>query len=333
MATTSYTYSGPSSATVLGPLTTTWTPPAACNVAIVECRSSCAKGFQGQQCVSGLPGAGCSDATTCWPTVTVKSVSFPLGGFGFYSPGTICPSGYSSACSATSGGTSQWSQQFTMRANETAVGCCPSGFGCAWVKGYQSCYSYASSGASVALGTCDRGTTQQFSYMTLPNGGTTVVQESTTNVVNGMETFTVQAPLVEIRWRHRDLPATATSSEAPSNTASIAPTSTPDSSSGLSTGATVAIAVVIPVVVIAAFAAAFFVRRNRKKKKSPVQTQNLLELDNDRSDDKNISYSDQMPAGHAIQEMGADNRRHEIGAEERRYELADNIPVAREAKP
>ncbi|KAK4494965.1 hypothetical protein PRZ48_014321 [Zasmidium cellare] len=195
-------------------------------------------------------------------------------------------------------------------------------------------HGYASSGASVAIGTCQSGSTQQFSYLTLPNGGTTVVQESTTNVVNGMQTFTMQAPLVEIRWRPTDRPATATSSETPSNTASASPTSTSDSSSGLSTGATVAIAVVIPVVVIAALVAAFFLWRNRKRNKSSAQSRTLLELDGNHSDDKNVPYTDHKTTNNAaggMQEMGTDDRRHELETEERRYELADNTPAAREA--
>lgn len=210
-----------------------------------------------------------------------------------------------------------------MSDHETAVGCCPSGFGCAWDGGVQSCYSVASSGATVALGTCESGSTQQFSYATFPNGGTTVVQASTTNVVNGMDSFTVQAPLVEIRWKSSDLPASATSETTPSSTASSISNS--DSSSGLSTGAIAAIAVVIPVVAIAALVGAFLLWRRRKK--SPGKGQNLLELDGSEVD-KSSPYTDKKPAGDRppLQEMESNDARHEMGTEAATHELEGDRP-------
>lgn len=70
------------------------------------------------------------DAITCWPP-TSKGAPTPIvspggwEGYGFYSPGLVCPAGYTSACTATEGGHSDWDVQFSMTQGETAVGCCP----------------------------------------------------------------------------------------------------------------------------------------------------------------------------------------------------------------
>jgi hypothetical protein len=121
--------------TNLGPLTTTFTPPAACTVAVGTGRGG----------LAGLLGGGsddhvaylaqaCSrgkafDATSCWPATSkgAEEREPPLHGWGFYSPGLHCPIGYATACSATggSGGNPGWPVQFNLRDGETAVGCCP----------------------------------------------------------------------------------------------------------------------------------------------------------------------------------------------------------------
>jgi hypothetical protein len=107
----------------LGPLTTTFAPPAACSTAVAAC-ATCASALLGQSCnAAGVP----VDAASCWPSITaaVASPSAPFHGLGFYSPGVACPNGYASACSATAGASSGWPVQFNLAASETAVGCCP----------------------------------------------------------------------------------------------------------------------------------------------------------------------------------------------------------------
>lgn len=119
----------------LGPLTTTFTPPPACTVAVGAATGGIGGwlGLGGQEDVAYL-GQACSwgkayDDTGCWPETTagVEETKAPLYGWGFYSPGLHCPVGYATACSATggSGGGSEWPVQFKLRAGETAVGCCP----------------------------------------------------------------------------------------------------------------------------------------------------------------------------------------------------------------
>ncbi len=122
--------------TNLGPLTTTFTPPPACTVAIGAVDGGLLGlgllgasvenvAFLGQSCSAG----NAADATSCWPPTSkgVKAPAGSLAGWGFYSPGLNCPAGYASACSATggSGGGSNWPVQFKLLDGETAVGCCP----------------------------------------------------------------------------------------------------------------------------------------------------------------------------------------------------------------
>jgi hypothetical protein len=115
-----------SARTILGPLTTTFTPAPSCTIPVIAC-STCNYGWGAQTCFSG----GVEDFTGCWPatgtSANLPSPTQPLWGWGFYSPGLVCPQGYASACSATATNiaTGTWTPQWSMSAGETAVGCCP----------------------------------------------------------------------------------------------------------------------------------------------------------------------------------------------------------------
>lgn len=115
---------------ILGPLTTTWTAPLSCSVAVQDCQT-CSQAWAGQTCFASLavPSStkyGVQDNADCWPPRTFSSTPTPpLVGWGFYSPGLDCPYGMTSACSATGGGSSGWQVQFSLLGKETAVGCCP----------------------------------------------------------------------------------------------------------------------------------------------------------------------------------------------------------------
>lgn len=111
----------------LGPLTTPFTYPSSCTLAVLEC-STCSTGWQAQTCSDNTyNNQGVQDNPDCWPPRIngnlLTDVAF-LGG-GFYSPGISCPVGYSTACSATGGGSTGYSFQYPLLASETAVGCCP----------------------------------------------------------------------------------------------------------------------------------------------------------------------------------------------------------------
>jgi hypothetical protein len=114
--------------TLLGPLTTTIALPDHCDINVLDC-TTCSFGFRGQQC--GTAGENIAkrpmDDASCWPPAlkAAETPQQPFLGWGFYSPGLACPTGYTAACSARFGGRSEWDVQFTLVPGETAVGCCP----------------------------------------------------------------------------------------------------------------------------------------------------------------------------------------------------------------
>ena len=135
---TTTTTSPPTSRQVLGPLTATFVPPEECTIFGVQIT------LDGNHShISGFSLAqGCSestevDTTTCWPSIatSLSILDSTFAGLGFYSPGLICPSGWTSACTAAQlsngspsplkSGTS-FNFMFALEPEETAVGCCPS---------------------------------------------------------------------------------------------------------------------------------------------------------------------------------------------------------------
>lgn len=110
--------------TPLGPLTTTWTAPESCSWFYPAC-VDCDNAYAGQRCeASG--GNAMVDDIRCWPPATVIAAPTPpLRGWGYYSPGIVCPDMHTAACTAVSGGKSDWEVEFRLKAGETAVGCCP----------------------------------------------------------------------------------------------------------------------------------------------------------------------------------------------------------------
>jgi hypothetical protein len=117
--------------TILGALTTTFIPPPACTAAIGVLdggilglgKTALNIAHLGQTCSRGEG----KEATTCWPPTSSGAPSKSAPGWGIYSPGVECPSGYVTACSAVGGrdGKADWNMQFRLGAEETAVGCCP----------------------------------------------------------------------------------------------------------------------------------------------------------------------------------------------------------------
>ena len=106
----------------LGPLTTTFTPAPTCTIPVIAC-STCSYGWAAQTCFSG----GVEDYTSCWPGTSsgVPAPTPPLQGWGFYSPGLLCPQGFASACGAVQTAAGTWTPQWPLQTGETAVGCCP----------------------------------------------------------------------------------------------------------------------------------------------------------------------------------------------------------------
>lgn len=111
--------------TVIGPLTTTWTMPSDCSIFYPDCQT-CDVAFQAQTCAD-TNGGNARDFEGCWPPATSRAAipQWPFVGWGFYSPGLVCPAGFAPACTAVWGKRPDWSIEFSLEVGETAIGCCP----------------------------------------------------------------------------------------------------------------------------------------------------------------------------------------------------------------
>ena len=263
----------------LGPLTTTWTPPSSCSVLGIGTDNP-TLAWQAQQCyttsaVSGttvsftdnsgnpttltVPATtksniyydGVADDFTCRPPTSygVPAPSIPLNGWGFYSPGVVCPSGYTSTCTATvgpdgspapvaSGNSFQF--QFALQPGETAVGCCPKGYFCTGT--YQTCLSFATNEV-LTVTKCVDGTSTVTSTLSVPNPAASTVQ--------------LYAPLVQLVWQSSDIKPTVTVTQHAENA----------NSHGLDTGdqAAIGVGVVAAVGFVAiAILACLLLRRRRR---------------------------------------------------------------------
>ncbi|KAJ4287854.1 hypothetical protein N0V88_007565 [Collariella sp. IMI 366227] len=176
---------------ILGDLTTTFTPPAPCTTAIGLCET-CNVAWWGQTCGMERP----EDNASCWPTTTdgAPEAASAFYGWGFYSPGLECPVGYTSACTAVEGGMSEWRVQFQMEAQETFVGCCPTGFNCHNQNG-QTCIMKATS-TELRTVSCDAGSSTNFGFTTLPNVD--------------VKSMWLYAPMIQLAWKASDRPGSTT---------------------------------------------------------------------------------------------------------------------------
>ncbi|KAI3328649.1 hypothetical protein F4824DRAFT_405402 [Ustulina deusta] len=256
--------------TNLGPLTTnTWTY--ACTEVIQECRT-CDAGWAAQTCIAGTV----TDNTECWPprATNVPETSGALLGWGVYSPGIICPGGYTPAAAATYGGSSDFDFQYPLTAGETAIGCCPKGgfSPIQDVNHHQTCVQFRPT-TSFLVGSCG---TDGPAYTPFSIGGSL----NSTRYYS----FSVSAPFLQVVYQASDLPATSTSSPtsgAASSSSSSNPsaTSQPNTpspasgeSSGLSPGAKAGIAIGAVLGAIFIVTAAFCLwRARRRRQPSPRQ--------------------------------------------------------------
>ncbi|RYC57513.1 hypothetical protein CHU98_g8692 [Xylaria longipes] len=206
--------------TNLGPLTTaTWTYT--CTEVIQRC-SSCDDGWAAQTCMTGVV----TDNKECWPpTATdVPATSGALSGWGVYSPGIVCPGGYTSAAAATHGGSSDFQFQYPLTAGETALGCCPKGgfSPILDVNQLQTCVQFKPT-ASFLVGSCG---TDGPAYTPFSVGGTL---DSTP-----YNSFSVSAPFFQAVHKASDLPdksaPTSTDTQS-SSSSSNSPTPQPSGNS------------------------------------------------------------------------------------------------------
>ncbi|GMG27618.1 unnamed protein product [Aspergillus oryzae] len=216
--------------TNLGPLTTTFTYPESCTVAVGAC-PTCTQGWQAQTCSNNaFNHQGVQDDVECWPPRANPTLAtgVALNGWGFYSPGIHCPAGMVTACSATGGSNGGFQFQYSLNDGETAVGCCPSGYSCghAGHDQYQTCLSVYVTG-TFPIVQCKSGSSNGYTYMTVPATVTATTSKSVT-LTHTISAYTVRAPMIQINHMATDLP---TSTQPP-------PTSS-DSSSGIKVSASI----------------------------------------------------------------------------------------------
>jgi len=188
--------------TLLGPLTTTWTPPALCSVYMNTC-DTCTTAWQAQTC---NPESKAHDFTGCWPPFA-KSIPDPgvMMGGGLYSPGIICPIGYTTVAMATSGGSTGWGIEYSMNKDVTAAACCPTGFGWSTVVAsntYAATCVLTVTSAKFSTVQCDGGQFNDFAEVTIPRTVQGKAQSS----------YVLFAPLFQLNFKPKDVPATSSSS-------------------------------------------------------------------------------------------------------------------------
>lgn len=266
----------------LGPLTTIFTPPSTCSVLGINSIPPTIA-WQAQQCLTSttVPGRtidftdksgdptsvavsaavssiiysqGVADDQTCRPSGT-HSGPLPQGSWGLFSPGTVCPSGYYHACTGeldsngspvpiTGTGTS-FPFQYPLTAGETAVGCCPSSYVCAYNP--QTCVSTMSTGTLLATACYDYTSTTTYILPVPISTGSRTVSE-----------VMAFAPLVQIVWQSTDVHSVVTVTS-----------SSDDNEKGLDTGdqAAIGVGVVALVLLTAAVVLGVLLLRRRRKTK------------------------------------------------------------------
>ncbi|KAI0864739.1 hypothetical protein F4860DRAFT_379543 [Xylaria cubensis] len=272
--------------TNLGPLTTaTWTYT--CTEVIQGC-GNCDEGWAAQTCISGVV----TDNKQCWPptAANVPPTSGALIGWGVYSPGIVCPGGYTSAAAATHGGTSDFDFQYPLTAGETAIGCCPKGgfSPILDVNSRQTCVQFKPT-TSFLVGSCGNNGP---AYTPFTVGGT--LNSTTYN------SFSVSAPFFQAVYQASDLPASSThtqssssSSSSSTSSSSSSPTTKPnDNSHALSAGATAGIAIGSILAAILIATAGFCAWRSRKKR-------HVAELPHTTYQPSEYKYSG-VPAGNPV---------------------------------
>ncbi|KAH6695071.1 hypothetical protein F5X68DRAFT_186585 [Plectosphaerella plurivora] len=225
------------SGTLLGPLTTVWVPPATCTAMIPLC-DNCIVGYMAQSCDADIMGAGpVRDNTACWPPVLAKHASptHPFNGWGFYSPGIQCPTGYAEACTTEYQKRGDWPAQFSLVEGETAIGCCPSGFECANNYG-NTCIQKATQTTNpitVKTASCSGVTAVAIDDAVYPTSVTRIVDGDT---ITELRTMTIYAPMIQMNFRASDLVKSSTPPTASSESTAATSSGTSESQSTTMSG-------------------------------------------------------------------------------------------------
>ncbi|KAI1275006.1 hypothetical protein F5Y07DRAFT_189547 [Xylaria sp. FL0933] len=173
--------------TNLGPLTTN-----TCTEVIQEC-GDCDVGWAAQTCID----ATVTDNTDCWPprAGNVPNTSGAVLGWGIYSPGIVCPGGFTPAAGATQGGFSPIQDP---NRNQTYVRFKPT--------------------TTFLVGSCG---TDGPIYTPFSVGGTLGATK--------YDSFSVSAPFIQVVYQASDMPGESTITS--SNSTNPSPTSQPNNPS------------------------------------------------------------------------------------------------------
>ncbi|KAF7540903.1 hypothetical protein G7054_g1006 [Neopestalotiopsis clavispora] len=272
----------------LGPLTVPFEAPASCIYNIAEC-DTCTRGWRAQSCT--FDGAYPVDDSACWPPrATYAPTTQPgFNGWGFYSPGTLCPSGYTPSCTKTNGLAGGFPFQYDLVTSETAIGCCPTGFSCTLDKNEkQTCVTIVMS-TSITTATCpgqDSGQPSIFHYKTLPSSvpSSTITSDSAIMPGSVANNFTLLAPLFQLVYQPSDL---TTAADAPAATFSNGASHATATSSGvtnqtaselgttgrLSTGVAAGIGIATTAALLGLLVLAYFAWRSKRRKRDPEMIQ------------------------------------------------------------
>ncbi|KAF2239492.1 hypothetical protein EV356DRAFT_499639 [Viridothelium virens] len=204
----------------LGPLTTTFTPPESCDTPMTQTGDDVPEMRLAQSCITGRT----LDDPSCWP-LPLNNVygTNPLNGYGIYSPGYICPFGFTSACSQSVGTLSDRTAtlrsflfQYPLTGAEHGVGCCPSGYSCTYINidDYliQTCRAAPYSFSYSAI-ICDADPGNSFILdgnpitVHTPSYNTSVpLQTTEISFKSGLADYTMFAPLIQLVYQASDLP-------------------------------------------------------------------------------------------------------------------------------
>ena len=253
-----------STTTNFGPLTTVFTPPDDCSTAYVHAAGEGLYGFWGSSCEidtkGSVPGSNPAPRATCVPgnhgdyyagADSAIFTSIPV-----YSPGLVCPAGWTSACSISriKGGAPPSTGRFVtpadyyiwnqLREGETATACCPSSYVCDTAD-FWRCRFYATPGDVLTGITYDKACAPTL----------------TTSAV-GSADLVAGAPRLLLVRAASDAPAAG---QGPGN-------GDAGGGGGLPLSTTIAVAVAVPVVVIwSALATFFYLYISRRKKRARLQ--------------------------------------------------------------
>ncbi|KAJ6789589.1 hypothetical protein PWT90_09483 [Aphanocladium album] len=290
----------PSERTNLGALTTTFSGPASCSIldGSFTKEGGALNGAVGYACSARGDGQIFGADPACFPNSLASYIRAGeqwISTIAVYSPGNICPHGFSSACTMTRSAndeppttgsvlrTANRAMFNILEIGEIAIGCCPNGYTCADDDIYK-CYTPGSVGQVLTGIIRETSCTPMTTTFTIQSLSSTT---STTSIAYGRRLVLIQGspngetdnPAASSRGsstsQSRSSPTSGQgggsggSSPEETSGSSNSPTDSNNGGHGLSTGEKAAIGVAVPLASLAIFFALFmffFIRGKRRAK-------------------------------------------------------------------